>query len=165
MTSCIASMLIGSLIAGSLEAGIRQDAEPGRFEKGGAITLRIDYYRGPGCELTVEFYVQAATQGRTSVALSCGQAKAHRWLTANEADDFLRLARDSQLYRARGVGADLRGADLWFATIEVIDSGRIVVLVVSGNSEFANGPPRDLVAFLEKLLTELRPRLTVITGK
>jgi hypothetical protein len=47
----------------------------------------------------------------------------------------------------------------------VTDSGQIVILVVSGNSDFASGPRRDLVALLLKLFTELRTRIDSVNGK
>ena len=115
--------------------------------------------------MTVYVDAWVASQGQRSVALTCGQRNVHRSLTTQEADVFLRHARDSRLYRARGIGADLRASDLWLATMKVTDSGQIVILVISGNPEFASGPRRDLVAFLLNLFTELRTRIDSVTGK
>ena len=147
------------LMAASLAPETPQGSDPGRFVTGGSITLRLEPYRGPTCELTVHVDVWAASNGRRSVALSCDSRGAHRTLTTQEADDFLRLARDSQLYQASGIGGDGRSGDLWLATLKVADGGLIVVLVVSGNPEFASGPRRELLQLLQKLFIELRARL------
>ena len=93
----------------------------------GSITLRLEPYRGPTCELTVHVDVWAASNGRRSAALSCDSRGAHRTLTTQEADDFLRLARDSQLYQARGIEGDGRSGDLWLLTLKVAD-GELIVM-------------------------------------
>jgi hypothetical protein len=147
------------LMASSVAPEGSQGSDTGRFESGGSITLRLESYRGPACDLTVRVDVWVTGNGRKSVALSCGGRQAHRTLTPQEADDFLRLARDSQLYRARGIGRDGRGSHMWLTTMKVTDRGLIVILVVSGNSEFASGPRQELVQFLQKLFIELRDRL------
>ncbi|MBA2303837.1 MAG: hypothetical protein H0W08_14560 [Acidobacteria bacterium] len=147
------------LMAASLAPESSQGSDPGRFLTGGNITLRLEYSAGSSCELTTHVDVWAASKGRRSVALSCDGRKAHRTLTQQEADDFLRLARGSQLYRARGIGRDGCGGDAWLASVKVTDGGLIVVLVVSGNPEFDSGPRREVLEFLQKLFTELRPRL------
>ena len=136
-----------------------QGFDPGGFERGGSITLRWEYLSGPACELTVHVDVGEVSRGRRSVGLACGGRQAHRTLSPQEADDFLRLARSSQLYRARGIGGDGRAAHLWLATMKVTDRGRIVILVVSGNPEFASGPRRELTDLFQELFIELRDRL------
>ena len=140
-------------------------SDAGRFVAGGSITLRLEYSSGPVCELTAHVDVSAAIIRRSSAALSCDRRQAHRTLTPKEADDFLRLARDSRLYRVRGIGRDGRAGDAWLATIKVEDKGQIVILVISGNREFDSGPRRELLQLLQGLLTELRPLLKSAHGK
>jgi hypothetical protein len=147
------------LMAASQAAGSSQGSEPGRFVRGGSITLRMEYSSGYVCELTAHVDVFTASQGEKSTALSCNGRRAYRTLTSQEANDFLRLARDADLYRARGIGRDGRGGDAWLATMKVTDGALIVVLVVSGNPEFASGPRRQLSDFLQKFFVELTPRL------
>jgi hypothetical protein len=91
--------------------------------------------------------------------LSRDGRKAHRDLSVSEADELLRLARTSNLYATRGVGRDTRYADMWLATLKVVDQGAAVILVVSGNREFESEPRRSLLQFLQQRLVELRPRL------
>ena len=66
------------LMAASLAPQTPQGSDPGRFVSGGRITLRLEPYRGPTCELTVHVDVWAASNGRRSVALSCESRGAHR---------------------------------------------------------------------------------------
>ena len=68
------------LMAASLAPQTPQGSDPGRFVTGGGITLRLEPYRGPTCELTVHVDVWAASNGRRSVALSCESRGAHRTL-------------------------------------------------------------------------------------
>lgn len=147
------------LTAAFLAPGHSQISDAGRFETGATMALRLEYVSGSVCELTVQVDVWKSREGRRSAALSCDRRAAMRPLTAEEAEDLLRLARSAQLYRARGIGRDARASDAWLATLKVTDGGAIVVLVVSGNPEFENGPRRELLELLEKLLFELRPRL------
>jgi hypothetical protein len=93
------------------------------------------------------------------VALECDGRKTHRPLDVKEADEFLRLARNANLFRTIGIGGDARGADMWFATMKVTDQGAIKILVVSANREFDSGPRRLLLQFLQDRLVELRERL------
>ena len=152
------AVLATLIVAASLTPESPQDLDPGRFETGGSITLRMEYLSGPPCELTAHVELWTSGKGPRSVALSCGDRRAHRPLTPHEANDFLRLARDSQLYRARGIGRDGRAGDAWLATLKVTDRGLIVILVVSGNPEFESGLRRELLEFLSKLFSELKPR-------
>jgi hypothetical protein len=155
----IPAALASLLIAASLAGGRSQGSEPGRFITGGSVTLRLEYSSGYVCELTAHVDVWTASQGEKSIALSCNGRHASRTLTPAEANEFLRLARDSELYRARGIGRDGRGGDAWLATMKVTDGGMIVVLVVSGNPDFASGPRRELSDSLGNFLIELTPRL------
>lgn len=159
MISQLPMALAIAVTAASLAPGNSQAAAAGRFDAGATMTLRLEYASGSVCDLTAHVDVWKSRKGPRSVALSCDGRHAVRPLTAQEADDFLRLAKDAQLYRARGIGRDGRAGDAWLATLKVTDGALIAVLVVSGNPEFDNGPRRELLDLLQKLLTELRPRL------
>jgi hypothetical protein len=117
--------------------------------------LRLEYSRGSICDLTVNVGVPAASLKEGWVVLSCDGRKANRTLTVKEADEFLRLARNSHLFCARGVGRDGRAGDAWLATLTVADLGFIVKLVVSGSPEFGSGPRRQLLQFLQQRLIEV----------
>jgi hypothetical protein len=147
------------LTSASLTPRNSQTSGAGRFETGATTTLRLEYVSGSVCELTARVDIWRSSKGQKSVALSCDGRKAVRPFTSEEAADFLRLARNAQLYRARGIGRDGRAGDTWLATLKVTDGALIVILVVSGNPEFDSGPRRELVELLRKLFTELRPRL------
>lgn len=136
--------------------------EPGLFQEGGTVTLRIEYASGNTCELTVDVRLSTVIARSGSVALACDGRKAYRPLDTKEADEFLHLARQAKLYHTVGIGGDTRPADMWFATLKVVDRGAIVILVLSANREFGSGPRRSLLQFLEKRLVELRPRLEPI---
>jgi hypothetical protein len=108
------------------------------------MTVRLEYASRSVCELTAHVDVMEIG-GRRSVALSCDGREAVRPLTPQESKDFLRLARDAQLYRTRGIGRDGRAGDAWLATLKVTDGGLMVILIVSGNPEFDPGPRRELL--------------------
>jgi hypothetical protein len=119
----------------------------------------MEYASGWTCEVTADVRLSTVIPRSGSLALGCDGRKTHQPLDVKEADEFLRLARDANLFRTIGIGGDARGADMWFATMKVTDQGAIKILVVSANREFDSGPRRLLLQFLQDRLVELRDRL------
>jgi hypothetical protein len=124
----------------------------------------MEYASGWDCDLALDVGLPTTGPREDGVSLSCAQERqrARRNLRPAEANRFLELARDSQLFTARGVGTDGRSGDLWLATLTVKDRGYIVMLVISGNPEFDGGPRSRLMDFLRDLLVELRGRLEAV---
>ena len=137
--------------------------EPGGFERGATMVLRLEHTTGPPCELTATVHPPALVKGSAAIVLMCNDRRADRMLTERESTDFLRLARASTLYATKGIGRDGRGGHLFFTTLKVEDAGAIVILVVSGNPEFGSGPRREFLTLLTQWFTELRPRVARIS--
>jgi hypothetical protein len=154
-------MLVLVVVALLLAQDRTLPSDLGRFDSGGSIKLRMEYTSGWDCDLALDVGLPASPPGAGVVSLSCaqGRQRTHRSLRSEEVKRVLQLARDSQLFSARGVGTDGRSGNLWLATLTVKNRGHMVMLVISGNPEFDSGPRSRLMDFLRNLLVELRRRL------
>jgi hypothetical protein len=157
-------MFVFAVVALLLAQDRTLPSDLGRFDNGGNIKLRMEYASGWDCELALDVGLPTTRPGEGVASLSCaqGRQRAHRSLRLEEVKRFLQLARDSQLFTARGVGTDGRSGDLWLATLTVKDRGYMMMLVISGNPEFDSGPRSRLMDFLRNLLVELRGRLEAV---